>query len=131
MKMKNLTKLLTTALLKENKCKSLIYKTNLLSIQLSQSDKKSKARTDKEALKNKLSIIDFSSCENFLKENGYLAKNESIVFSKTDWNPALRAERSNVTATKSASVSYELFAQNGTKIDMRRCSNTYTDIKIP
>ncbi len=107
-----------------------MIKSKLLSIQFSKSDKEAKSKADQEAINNKLSIIDFSSCENYL-DNGYLAKNESILFSKTDWNAALRPNNSNMTATRSPSVSYELYASNGTKIDTSLCSNTYTDIKVP
>ncbi len=63
-----------------------------------------------------------------------LPQKEKIRFSKTDWNSALiTQEKSNKTAnvTKSAAVSYDLFAENGTKINKTLCSSTKTDIKIP
>ncbi len=132
--MKNVTKQFTDQLVKENKGKNLLVKTNLLSVQFSNSDKDAKQKLDLEALENRLSIIDFSKCEKYLRKNGYLRQNENIKFSKTDWNPALMVdEKSNKTAnvTKSAAVTYDLFAENGTKIDRNLCVNTTTDIKIP
>ncbi len=53
--MKDITKKFTEKVLQENKGKNVLFKTNLLSIQMSKSDPKSKKKADAEALKNKLS----------------------------------------------------------------------------
>ncbi len=132
-KMKELTKSFTDKILKEYKGKgNLMMKTNLLSIQMSSSDPKEKKKAEAEAIKNKLSLIDFSTCEKFLKENGLIPPNESISYSKTDWNSKLDYPPSdNAGMQKGASVSYDLFAANGTKINRSLCKDTTTDIKIP
>ncbi len=131
--MKALTKDFTDEILQQHKGKgNIMLKTKLLSIQMSSSDPKSKAQAEAEAIKNKLSIVDFSSCENFLKENGFIPKDESLTYSKTDWNPNLvYPPNDNAGMLKSSSVSYDLFAANGTKIDRKLCKDTTTDIKIP
>jgi len=130
--MKNLTQIFTEQILQENKGKNIMLKTKLISIQLSSSDPTAKEENDAIAMQNKLSVVDFSSCEQTLKDNGYMSQNDTIVFSKTDWNPALESPPTdNAGMTKSASVSYKLYYTNGTEIDRNLCANTTTAINIP
>ena len=108
-----------------------LYQTNLLSIQISQSDPHSKIASDAQAISKNISMIDFSDCEIYLKKNGFLSPTEVITFSKTDWNPALKTPfYDNANLTKANSVSFVLYAANGTKINMDLCSNTTVDINI-
>jgi len=112
---------------------NLVIKNEFMTIQISSSDPANKAKNEEEAIKNGLSIIDFSNCENYLKDNGYIPKDEYIKYAKTDWNPAVSQKSVNTTsnASKSNSVTYNLYANNGTEIDMNLCANITTDVKMP
>ncbi len=61
-----------------------------------------------------------------MKKNGLIKPTESVSYFKTDWNSKL-SEKPNA----SNSVSYCLFAENGTKINMDLCNSTVTDIHFP
>jgi len=82
------------------------------------------------AIKNNLTIVNFQECEDYLKKQGYIAQNQTISYSKTDWNSALKAIQ-NVNTTNSTSVSFSLYASNGTEIDKLLCSHINTEFLIP
>ncbi len=133
-RLKALTKTFTDLVTKDSKGKNLIINTKLLSVQFANSNNKSKSIMDEDAIENRLSVIDFSNCEKYLKDYGYLPRNQSIIFSKTDWNSILKSgARKNNTSnvTKSSFVTYDLFTPNGTKINRSLCSETTAKIKIP
>ena len=135
LKAKNLTNIFTDLVIKNYNTStsnsSIIYQTNLLSIQISQSDEDSKQKAKDQALSKNLSLVDFSSCENYLKDNVYLNKSDVLFYSKTDWNPSLKVPfYSNANMTKANSVSYVIYAPNGTKINMDLCSNTTVAIGV-
>ncbi len=109
-------------------------KTSLLAIQLSNSGRGNQVIAEYEALLNRLSVIDFSQCEQFLKDNALVPLYDTISYSKTDWNPALTVfpqKNNTANSTKSSVVTYELFAKNGTKIDRNLCKSSLTRIYIP
>ena len=66
---------------------SKIYETDYLSLQIASSDSDIKAQADQEAIFKNLSLIDFSSCEQHLKDINVINQNDSIKFSKIvlDW----------------------------------------------
>jgi hypothetical protein len=127
--------------LKENKGKNMLIISELLSIQSSSisghnspvSNAVLKMQADSEALKNRVSTIDFTDCENFLKNNGILRPKEAMLFSKIDWNPKIydysKAYEFNIT--KSNGVSYSLYAENLTKLELNLCENLFTSVNIP
>ena len=130
---KNLTNVLTDEVLKANAGNiNLIYKTNLLSIQFSSSIPKQQNEANIDAIKNRISVIDFSSCESVLKKKGLMVDDDYITYSKIDWN-AFTSDKnySNANMTKSSSVSYNLYFSNRTLINLTLCANTTTDVKIP
>jgi len=62
---------------------------------------------------------------------GAIAQNDSIIFSKTDWDSDLKTgNQKNENSTLIDSVSYSLFSMQGIKIDMNLCNSTQTNIKI-
>ena len=127
---KNYTEILMNALIKNNinGTESKLYETKLLSILLS--NENNKEQDISIAIKNNLTIVNFKQCEDFLKSEGYLAQNETLYYSKVDWNAAIKSNI-NENTTNTTSVSYFLYASNGTKIDRSLCSKIDTEILIP
>jgi len=109
----------------------LLYQTDLLTIQIGDSSPETKAQSDLENIQKKLSVIDFSSCEHFLKDNGYIKQNDSLKYSKTDWNSNLKLnDLENENSTDISSMTYSLYTQSGKSIDMNICSDSTTNVKI-
>ena len=78
-----------------------------------------------------LSLIDFASCEAIFKEKGIIGQNETITFSKTDWDSSLKTNSlDNVNKTGLNSVSYILYSSKGQKLDLSVCANTTTKIQM-
>ncbi len=110
-----------------------MFQTNYISIQISDSTKTKLKESIKDAMKKKLSVIDFSACETALKGIGLIRKNDSLLFSKTDWADTLKKSINGSAATNRTSedaVTFDLFTSQGLKIDKRLCSNTTTVVDI-
>jgi len=82
------------------------------------------------AVKKNLTIINFQACEQYLKDNNLLKQNESISYSKIDWDSTIK-KNINVNTTNSSSVSYSLYSSNGTEINKTLCAGINTEILIP
>ena len=102
---KNYTEILMNALIKNNinGTESKLYETQLLSILLS--NENNKEQDISIAIKNNLTIVNFKQCEDFLKSEGYLAQNETLYYSKVDWNAAIKSNI-NENTTNTTSVSH-------------------------
>jgi len=108
-----------------------LYQTDLISIQVAKSDTESHKQANEEAIAKNLSLINFTDCQTLLQNTGVIAKNDSLIFSKTDWNADLKtSDTLNENSTKIDSVSYSLFSLKGVKIDMNLCKSTETNIQI-
>ena len=108
-----------------------LYQTDLLDIQIANSKAEIKSIADQIAMSKNLSVIDFSECEDLLKETGFIGKNDSLIFSKTDWDSSLKTGNLiNVNETELDSVSYSLYTTSGMKVDMNLCSSTTTNIMM-
>ncbi len=102
-----------------------------VSIQLAESTKENSYTITRDSLTRKLSLVSFDKCEAHLKEKGLIAPTETLSFSKVDWNPDINTDDySNADMKKSSSVSFNLYAQNGTKIDMKLCANIKAGFNI-
>ncbi len=111
--------------------KSAVMLSNHASVQLAEVNKENSESIKKEALQNKLSTVSFEKCEIHLKHEGLIPQTESLSFSKVDWNPDINTDEfSNADMEKSSSVSFDIFTQNGTKIDIRLCQNITTEFNI-
>jgi len=127
---KNYTEILMNYLIQNNIniTKTKFYDTDLISILLSnEHNVKDDTST---SIKNNLTIVDFQQCEDFLKTKGHLPKNETLYYSKVDWDSVIK-NNINENTTSSSSVSYFLYASNGTKIDSSLCSKIDAEILIP
>ena len=112
-----------------NSLENLNFKTDYVNIQIGNSTATSKFQADLDALSDNKSIINFDECEQYLKEIGYIKKNESLIYSKTDWTDL---QTSNTSSVKPAgnTVSYNLFTKSGQKVDMNLCANIPVQISI-
>ena len=76
-------------------------------------------------------MIDFSSCEQLLKDTNIINQNDTLKFSKIDWSSDTKTSSlQNENTTNLDAVSYSLYTLNGTKIDMNLCKNTTTQIQM-
>ena len=89
-KMKNNVNKFTDLLVADSGNEDILFQTDFLTIQISLSDKKRKEKADQEAIARNLSLIEFRSCENHLRQTGVIKPNDSIKFSKTDWDSELK-----------------------------------------
>ena len=108
-----------------------MLQTDLLSIQISNSDPEVKAKADYDSLVRNLSLIDFSACEHHLKDINLIDKNDSLTFSKIDWDADLKTNSlNNTNSTDLNSVSYSLYTMNGLKLNISLCSDTLTNVQM-
>jgi len=108
---------------------SKIYETDYFSLQISSSISDIKAKADQAAIFKNLSLIDFSSCEQHLKDINVIKQNDSLRFSKIDWNADTKSNSLiNENITNLDSISYSLYTLSGEKIDMNLCKDTTTTI---
>ena len=77
------------------------------------------------ALENSLSIINFTNCENILRQVYNIPNNESLLFYKIDYSSKLNV------SSGSDSISYNVFDENGIKLNLSYCENTTININIP
>ena len=102
-----------------------------MSVKIGRSDDTSQEFNELMSMLKNISIIDFNECEQHLIDINYIKKDDVIVFIKTDWSPTLASNiTNNGNMTKSSSITYGLYFENGTKIDMDLCANTTTNIKV-
>jgi len=113
-----------------NNTESKLYETKLLSILISNSNEINQYNDIKTAISNNQTIVNFNACETFLKTNGYLAKNETISYSKIDWDSLIKSNNT-INTTNTPSMSFDLYSNNGTQIDKNLCANIPTEVLIP
>ena len=74
-------------------------------------------------------MLDYSSCENYLKQLGYISSNDSIGATKIDYNPStIYPQQSDIQA--SSTISFSLFTSDCKKVDLDLCKNLTTKIDI-
>jgi len=116
---------------KSNANFSKLYETKYLSIQIANSQNDTKMKSEFEALFKHLSLIDYSSCEQYLKDINKINDNETLTFSKIDWDDNTKTDYlNNENKTLFDAVSYSLYTESGQKLDMNLCNDTTTIIQI-
>jgi len=102
--------------------------TDLLNIQMS--DSKDNKVEDLYFSKN-LTVIDYTSCEQHLKDIGVINKNDSIIILSTEWDSDIKTGTLiNENKTDINSLSYNLYTSTGTKIDIALCQNNTSQVKM-
>ena len=130
--MKNLTNIFTDSLLKKNLAnnESQSYYSKYINILVSKTDLNNIQKDTEIALSKQLALVNFSECENFLRDQGYINKTEVMSYTKTDWSGDLKDNSTNTNNTSSSSVSFSMYSSNGTLIDKSLCSNISTNIQL-
>jgi hypothetical protein len=106
-----------------------LLQTDLISLQISNSQVDVKKKSDQIAKSFNLSVIDFENCEKILLQKKVI--DSHLVYSKTDWDSSVKTGNLvNVNKTDSNSVSYALYTKSGKKVDLSSCSNTTTSINV-
>ena len=114
--------------------KNVIYTSKLFTIQLASTN--INEINKKESIKTGISSIDITNCENLIRSKGLIAQDESLYYSKIDWNPLILQSKSTPYTidgiAKTISVSYDMFKINGEFIDPRICAySVQTVVQIP
>jgi len=113
-----------------NNTVSKLYETTLLSILLSNTDEINKYSDIEIAISKNKTIVSFDLCEKYLRENGYLKMNETLSYSKIDWDSLIKSNKT-INTTSTPSMSFDLFSSKGTQIDKKLCSNIQAEVLIP
>ena len=66
-----------------------------------------------------------------LKEQGIIGESEYLSYAKTDWNPEVKVPKDTSGLPQTATVTYELFSQNGSAIDKSICDSVPVQVDIP
>ncbi len=109
---------------------------NLVSVQTASSSDLS--NFNEEAVKLKLSTLNFTECEKVLKEKYQIPKALDLIFYKIDYSSALNLEKANISEVGSnqtsfgESISYKIF-HPVTKVELNQslCENVTTTLGIP
>ena len=132
--MKNLTSTLSSSLIAKNinNPEGVQFQSKLVSILVSKSDQLNIQKDTANSIAKQLAVVDFSECEQYLKDNGLINKNEVLLYSKTDFSGSLKVSpnSTNTTSAMDSSVSYDIYASNGTLINKSLCSGVNTNINL-
>lgn len=100
---------------------------NSYSVQIYNTTKDGIDETEKTALDNSLSILNFTNCESFLKKAYDIPSNESLIIYKIDYNKNISDPLNN----HSMNIAYNVFDKSGKQLDLNYCENINIGIKIP
>jgi len=108
-----------------------ILKTSIFSVELASNDKNNEKDLKEEALKNKLSIANFTECENLLKYYYNISENVGLIYKKMEFDSKTDLSRSADPAASSG-VSFEFFNPDTLeKLNSSICSSIPIPIRIP
>jgi hypothetical protein len=100
---------------------------DMLSSQISLSDKNSIELTNQEAIKNHLSIIDLDKCIEKLKQ--YYNTTDDFIISKTQYSSLLKINTNETISDSTSLKIYNINTRN--EINMSLCNNTNITYKFP
>jgi hypothetical protein len=100
---------------------------DMLSSQISLSDKNSIELTNQEAVKNHLSIIDLDKCIEKLKQ--YYNTTDDFIISKTQYSSLLKINTNETVSDSTSLKIYNIHTRN--EINMSLCNNTNITYKFP
>ena len=108
-----------------------ILKTDIFSVEIASQDKSNEKENREASLKNKLSIANFTLCENRLKSHFNISQNVTLLYKKMEFDSKTDLSRA-ADPFGSRGVSFEFYNPDTLdKLNSSICSEILTPIKIP
>jgi hypothetical protein len=108
-----------------------ILKTEIFTIQIIANNPNDTEKNNNKAIEQKISIGNFTKCENVLKKNYNISQNTVLIMKKAEFSSKMDIERSN-NPDASQGLSFEFIDPNTMKkLDSSICNKINTPISIP
>jgi hypothetical protein len=108
-----------------------ILKTEIFTIQIIANNPNDTEKNNNKAIEQKISIGNFTECENVLKKNYNISQNTVLIMKKAEFSSKMDIERSN-NPDASQGLSFEFIDPNTMKkLDSSICNKINTPISIP
>jgi hypothetical protein len=108
-----------------------ILKTKIFTIQIIANNPNDTQKNNKKAIEEKISIVNFTQCENILKKEYNISQNTVLIMKKLEFTPKMDIKRANnLDASQGLTFEY-IDPKTMKKLNSSICSKINTPISIP